>query len=1482
MRKYLFSRHLLFLYLSVMFSSALIAKQTAEWEKLKTTVVGTSIISSDFMNYSWLNDIQPDGIFDEGCEINSFPFAETFEADSGTRACWINEYISGSFDWTYRAGTSAGGPVTTANNGALNASFSQASFTANKTRLVSPKFNFTGKEDGILKFWYANPAWGSDQSELRVFYKTSIDGTWTLIPNATYTTSVTVWTEITLTLPNSSGNADYYFAFEGTNDYSRGIGVDDVSVTATNMPAGCLTSPWGQYPDETFTPNCIGYLETIVADAYAGEYSRVNLIAGTTYTFASERATDVVTISNAAGTTVLKAGIGSTNYTAATTGVVRFYLHNNEACASSTILRAKFVGCGTITTITPPAYACVKGDGIIGEMQDGYGVNPTSVYRVADDFTVDPGYTLNVREITADVLTSSNVNNAVLNIRANNNGSPGAILHTVTMAPTTSTLHNGGYGLKGYHLTFTLATPILLGEGTYWFQPTFTNANNSTVYWQVNYDGITGGYAQFSGDSGSTWGEDEDVTAHGVFFVAGECGCSATEVPYTQDFSSAVVPGMPECTTVVNAGTGNNWVTYEGNGYGFTGKHLRYRWNTNNAANSWFFTQGINLTAGTEYSISYDYGGTGASLPEKMKVSYGMEPTVAGMTQLIEDHPSIVNSTPNTHTETFTPSATGVYYFGFNVYSDADEFYLHLDNINIDFAPENPVDGCLNTPFGAWPTGARTPNCTGYPSLITDEGYFGEYSIINVVAGTEYTFSTDVETAYITIANAAGNTILTAGEGSVTWTSDVTGTIRFITHENAECEFSESIVARYVTCGEIYVFDAPDYECFQGDGAMSDLENGYGIQTTGAFRVADDFVVEADTEFTLRQITLSLLSTTDVTNAQVKIHADNAGLPGEVLNTIDLTPTTNVIFGSAFGFNAHRVEFALTTPEVLTEGKYWINVTTTNATYWVVSSNVSHESLVALSSNSGTSWSLDTDGMRAIMYVEGDCNAIEEPVDGCLEAENGQYPSATFTPACSGSPEAVTTLAWTGEYSVVSVTAGTEYTFSSSIATDFVTISDEAGETVYASGTSSVTWTATATENVRFYLHLDDECDWSASGLRSRIVQCGTILPPPSNDDCADAIAVSCGDSVSGSTTFATNSGGNAAADVFYKFTGTGDAQMVTLSLCESSYDTYLRVFTDCTLSTEVAFNDDACGLQSELTFLSDGTSTYYIMIEGFSSNAGNYVLNVSCETPVAYDPCAPVHTGVATNGVGFVNNGAEHYVAANDFNVMADTQFEVSKFIIDVVTLGGEPTTFDLTFYEGETAVGAEFGESIEGLTPTAITPNGTFGTTGYPVYTVELTLPTTVIFPATATAAKKYWVGMSGYPTANNNTVYWVSSAYTMTDTLPTYQSDNGGAAWYLFDPAVEGNMSIVGECATLGLQDMSNYEFAYYPNPVNDVLNITSQKGVQSVEVFNLAGQQIMKNAKVSNGQINVSALTAGTYVFRVKLEGGQIETFKIIKK
>lgn len=80
----------------------------------------------------------------------------------------------------------------------------------------------------------------------------------------------------------------------------------------------------------------------------------------------------------------------------------------------------------------------------------------------------------------------------------------------------------------------------------------------------------------------------------------------STELPYSQNFESAVTPALPACSTIQNLSTGNNFITSSLNNFGFTSKVLQYTYScaTTDAADAWYFTKGLTLTAGTEYSIS--------------------------------------------------------------------------------------------------------------------------------------------------------------------------------------------------------------------------------------------------------------------------------------------------------------------------------------------------------------------------------------------------------------------------------------------------------------------------------------------------------------------------------------------------------------------------------------------------------------------------------------------------------------------------------------------------------------------------------------------------------------------------------------------------------------------------------------------------------------------------------------------------------------
>lgn len=509
--------------------------------------------------------------------------------------------------------------------------------------------------------------------------------------------------------------------------------------------------------------------------------------------------------------------------------------------------------------------------------------------------------------------------------------------------------------------------------------------------------------------------------------------------------------------------------------------------------------------------------------------------------------------------------------------------------------------------------------------------------------------------------------------------------------------------------------------------------------------------------------------------------------------------------------------------------------------------------------------------------------------DGCLTAPLGQFPTSPVTPTCGDGPEAITTNARTGEYSIINLTQETLYKFSSSVETDFITIADETGTVAYAAGTGEVSFSPLTTGAYRFYLHLNDECDYSETGNRTKFVECALPIGPPANDECENAIPVSCGDVATGSIFFATDSGGSTTSrDVFYKFTGNGEPEIVTLSLCNSNFDSYLSVYSDCTLNNRIMYNDDSCGQASKLTFYSDGVSTYYILIEGYTDVwLGSYALEVTCESVEDdYDPCALDLNGDLRTGMTISDTQYGNHRAANDFNVLANTQYEMEKINILVYTTSAEPTKFDISFHEGENGVGAQFGETIESISPSSIQQVGLFNFQNYPVYEVEFTLPNTIIFPATPNADKRYWIALKAHAIPNNGSVNWAAFVKYSPNTLPAWKSENDGSYWYEYeygpDLRLEGFMSLEGECATLGMDDLSKIDFTYYPNPTHDIVNIVTQDDILSIQVYNLEGRLVQVTKNTSSKKLNISNLPIGKYLVKVQLEGGKTEIFKILKK
>jgi len=81
---------------------------------------------------------------------------------------------------------------------------------------------------------------------------------------------------------------------------------------------------------------------------------------------------------------------------------------------------------------------------------------------------------------------------------------------------------------------------------------------------------------------------------------------------------------------------------------------------------------------------------------------------------------------------------------------------------------------------------------------------------------------------------------------------------------------------------------------------------------------------------------------------------------------------------------------------------------------------------------------------------------------------------------------------------------------------------------------------------------------------------------------------------------------------------------------------------------------------------------------------------------------------------------------------------------------------------------------------------------------------------------------------------------------------------------------------------VEDLQSIGFSYYPNPVQNTLNMTANTAIDNVSVLNLLGQEIL-NVSPSKLQSSVdfSDLNAGVYLVKVQI-GNTSGTIKVVKE
>ncbi|MGJ8593729.1 MAG: hypothetical protein ACSHXF_14350 [Aquaticitalea sp.] len=254
---------------------------------------------------------------------------------------------------------------------------------------------------------------------------------------------------------------------------------------------------------------------------------------------------------------------------------------------------------------------------------------------------------------------------------------------------------------------------------------------------------------------------------------------------------------------------------------------------------------------------------------------------------------------------------------------------------------------------------------------------------------------------------------------------------------------------------------------------------------------------------------------------------------------------------------------------------------------------------------------------------------------------------------------------------------------------------------------------------------------WSApsyggsSGTFVSDSDCSTLQV--TNDICANATSISCGESVTSYTTGATNSDApadctdaldmDAGPGVWYTFESISGT--MTFDTYGSDFDTKIAVYTgSCGALVCIAGNDDADfdgGVyESEVGILSGGEGeTLYIYVTGYDADEfGEFTLNVTCAPfPTCGDTI--VDTGGTTGN--YSNDEFEvYYIDAGAGNIatMTFTQFQLEDFYDEMIfydTLGGG-ATIDLSDNGVASGGGQNGGFSGTDLSGDSITATGRY----------------------------------------------------------------------------------------------------------------------------------------------------------------------------
>ena len=382
---------------------------------------------------------------------------------------------------------------------------------------------------------------------------------------------------------------------------------------------------------------------------------------------------------------------------------------------------------------------------------------------------------------------------------------------------------------------------------------------------------------------------------------------------------------------------------------------------------------------------------------------------------------------------------------------------------------------------------------------------------------------------------------------------------------------------------------------------------------------------------------------------------------------------------------------------------------------------------------------------------------------------------------------------------------------------------------------------------------------WTATiGQTSVFDVCiGTPPPAPANDECTGAIALtvnpdaSCASFTSATIQSATPStvdvaacGGTEDDDVWFSFEATDVIQSISLiNVAGSTTDLFHSLWTGDCASLALVPGSCSDNNASTPTGLVAG-QTYYLRVYSSTGVTGQTTTFDVCigtpPPPPANDDC--------TGAIEITAGGT-----ISSFPVIGSTVSATS--IVGLPTLSCVPTNRSNDVWYS--VVVPDSGSLTIETAPT----------------------PTTVMTDTVITIFSGVCGSLVEVGCDDDSSDTGAFSLKALTGLTP-------GSTIYIgvwrYGTTLDGEFQLSAYDASLSNSTFENESFRAYPNPVQNVLNLSYNKTISNVKVFNLLGQEVMTNAINANqSKIDMSHLASGTYLVKVTADN-QVKTIKVVKE